>query len=348
MLNVDLLKRLSEANGVPGFEKEVRNLIEKEVSPYVDSVSTDNFGNLIATKKGRSDKKVMIAAHMDEIGFIVSHIDDKGFLRFHTLGGFDPKTLSSQRVIVHGKKDLVGVLGTKPIHLMSPEERTKGVEIKDFFIDLGLEKEEVEKYVEVGTPISRQRDFIEMGNCLNGKSMDNRISVFILIEALKSLKSIELPYNIYAVFTAQEEVGIRGAQVVAQHVQPDFGFAVDTTIAFDTPGAAAHESVTCLGKGVGIKIMDASAIADTRLVRFMKQCADSKKIDWQAELMPGGGTDTANIQRMTKNGAIVGAIAIPTRYIHTVIESVHRNDVGSAINLLCECLIKMDKFDYTY
>src|ERR1039458_2592089 len=210
-INVALLKRICETPGVPGHEQKVRELITRELKGVVDNISVDNMGNLIALKKGKSsDKNVMAAAHMDEIGFIVSHIDDNGFLRFHPLGGFDPKTLTAQRVVVHGKKDVIGVMGTKPIHLMTAEERVKPLVLNDYFIDLGMKKAEVVKLIEVGNVVTRERELIEMGDCVNCKSIDNRVAVFILIEALKELK--KTPYDVYAVFTVQEEVGIRGAQ----------------------------------------------------------------------------------------------------------------------------------------
>lgn len=165
-INTGLLKQICEVAGAPGFEKRIRELVIKEVTPLVDEVKVDNIGNVIAIKKGSKNpdgKRVMVAAHMDEIGFIVTHIDDNGFLRFHTLGGFDPKTLTAQRVIVHGKKDLVGVMGSKPIHVMTPEERNKLPKTTDYFIDLGMSKEEVEKYVQVGDSVTRDRELIEIG-----------------------------------------------------------------------------------------------------------------------------------------------------------------------------------------
>lgn len=346
-INVDLLKKICEAPGVPGYESKIRNLIIEEVKDLVDELSVDNMGNVITIKKGKSsEKRAMVAAHMDEIGFIVTHIDDKGFVRFTTLGGFDPKTLTAQRVIVHGKKDLIGVMGTKPIHVMSPEERNKMPKIKDFYIDLGMPKEEVEKYVQVGSPISRERELIEMGNCVNCKSIDNRVSVFILIEALRNLK--ECPYDVYGVFTVQEEVGIRGANVAAHSINPDFGFGLDTTIAYDLPGAAAHEKVTSLGEGTAIKIMDAMTICDYRMVDYMKQIADKNKIKWQPELLVAGGTDTAGIQRMGKAGAISGAVSIPTRHLHQVIEMANKDDIDASINLLNACLESLDQYDWTH
>jgi len=342
-MKLSLLKNICEVAGAPGFENRVREMVIKEITSLVDSVEVDNMGNVIAFKKGAEDKKVMVAAHMDEIGFIVTHIDDNGFLKFHTLGGFDPKTLTAQRVIIHGKKDIMGVMGAKPIHVMTAAERTKAPVMSDYFIDLGMSKKEVEKYISVGDPITRERGLIEMGDCVNCKSLDNRVSVFILIEALKKLKGKKLPYDLYATFTVQEEVGIRGAQVATLSIQPDFSFCVDTTIAFDVPGAQAHEKITELGKGVGIKIMDSRTICDARMVEFMKNTADKKKITWQPEILTGGGTDTMALQQMTAGGSIAGAISVPTRHIHQVIEMCNKEDIQGSIELLTACILDLKK-----
>ncbi len=349
MINVSLLKEICETPGVPGYEQKVRELITRELKGIADSLTTDNMGNLVALKKGKSSaKKVMAAAHMDEIGFIVHHIDDNGFLRFHPLGGFDPKTLTAQRVVVHGKKDVIGVMGTKPIHLMTAEEKKKHLELNDYFIDLGMKKKEVVKLVEVGNTVTRERELIEMGDCVNCKSIDNRVAVFILIETLRELKGKNIPYDFYGVFTVQEEVGIRGAQVAAHHINAEFSFCIDTTIAFDTPGAKPEESVTKLGEGVGIKVMDSSAICDYRMVKYMKQQADKSKIKWQPELLPAGGTDTAGMQRMAKYGTIAGAVSIPTRHIHSVIEMAHKADIKGNIDLLKVCVSNLDKYNWDF
>lgn len=349
-LNIPLLSRICETPGAPGFEQRIRKLVVDTVTPLVDEVKTDNMGNVIALKKGTQNtaerKKVMIAAHMDEIGFIVTHITDNGFLWFHPLGGFDPKTLTAQRVIVHGRKDLVGVMGSKPIHVMSPDEKNKVPKIEDFFIDLGMTREEVEKYVQVGDAVTRERSLIEMGQCINCKSLDNRISVFILIETLKLLKNV--PYDVYAVFTVQEEVGLRGASVAAHHINPDFGIALDTTIAYDVPTARPQEKVTELGKGAAIKIMDSSTIADYRMVQYMKKEAEEHKIKWQPEILTAGGTDTAPVQRMSLFGSIAGAVSIPTRHIHQVIETVHKEDVSDSIQLLKVCIENIDRYDWAF
>ncbi len=339
-LNLPLLAEICQTPGAPGFEDRIRQVVLREISPIADHVEVDAMGNVFALKKGRSDKKVMVAAHMDEIGFIITHVDDNGFCRFHTLGGFDPKTLTSQRVIVHGCEDLIGVMGSKPIHIMKAEERTKAPKIEDYFIDLGMPADKVKELVPVGSPVTRERELIEMGDCVNCKSIDNRVSVFILIETLRKLE--HPAHDVYGVFTVQEEVGIRGAQAAAHKLQPDFGLGLDTTIAFDTPGAAAHEKVTCLGEGVGIKIMDASAICDPRMVRFLKQTADEEGIRWQPEILTAGGTDTSGIQRMTAGGVVSGALSIPTRHIHSVIEMAHKQDIEETIRLLDASLRKMD------
>ncbi|MEM9835625.1 MAG: M42 family metallopeptidase [Bacteroidota bacterium] len=348
MINVALLKQICEAPGVSGFEQRIREVVLKEVKSLVDDIQVDNMGNVIAIRRGKSDKRVMVAAHMDEIGFIVNHIDEDGFIRFLPLGGFDPKTLTAQRVIVQGEKDLMGVMGTKPIHIMKPEERAKAVPITDYFIDMGMRKADLEQYVGIGDPITREREMIEMGDCVNSKSLDNRVSVFILIETLRKLKDQTLPYDLYAVFTVQEEVGLRGAISSAHHIDPDFGFGLDVTIAYDVPGSQAHENVTKLGNGAAIKVLDGSVISDYRMVNYLKQQAEDHHIDYQLELLPAGGTDTAGVQRYGKKGSIAGAISIPLRHMHQSTEMANKADVAACIDLLTAGVTKLDQYDWSF
>lgn len=347
-INTKLLAEICQTPGAPGYEQKVRELVLREVKPLVDEIEIDNMGNVAAIKNGTGNKKVMVAAHMDEIGFMVTHIDNNGFVRFTTLGGFDPKTLTAQRVIIHGKKDVIGVMASKPIHVMSDAERKKLPQLSDYYIDLGMDKKEVEKLISVGNPITREREMIEMGDCVNGKSLDNRLAVFILIETLRELKDAQVPYDIYGVFTVQEEVGIRGANVSALKIQPDFGFGLDTTIAFDLPGAADHEKVTKLGEGAAIKIMDSATICDYRMVEYMKKVAKKNKIKVQMEILTRGGTDTAGIQRMTAGGAIAGAVSIPTRHLHQVVEMAHKEDIRSSIDLLKHSLAGLDGYKWDF
>jgi len=347
-MNIALLAEICQTPGIPGKEGKVRALVARELTGIADEISVDNMGNLTAILKGKSDKRVMAAAHMDEIGFVVTHIDDNGFVRFHTLGGFDAKTLTSQRVVIHGKEDLIGVMGSKPVHVMSAEERTKMPKTTDYFIDLGMKADKVKELVTVGDAITRERELIEMGDCVNCKSLDNRVSVFILIETIKALKAKDLPYDFYAVFTVQEEVGIRGAQAATLAIQPHFAFGLDTTIAFDVPGAAAHEKITELGKGAAIKLLDGSVISDYRMIDFMKQTADRNKITWQPEILTAGGTDTSALQKLSAGGSIAGAVSIPTRHIHQVIEMCHKEDIASSIALLSSCVAELDQYNWTH
>jgi putative aminopeptidase FrvX len=334
-LNIDLLRRLCETPGAPGREERIRKVVLEALKPRCDEVSTDALGNVIGLKRGRGaakkPAKLMLSSHMDEISFLVTHIDDSGFIRFTPLGGFDPKTLTAQRVIVHGKKDLLGVLGSKPIHIMTEEERKTAPKLEDYFVDVGLAASDVKAVVSVGDVITRQRDLVEVGNTLNGKSFDNRMGVFVMLEALSQLKSHEV--DVYAVASVQEEIGLRGATVAARNVDPDIGIALDITLANDVPEAKAHEHITRLGAGAAIKVMDSSVVCHPRVVSYLRQLAEERKIPYQMEVLTRGGTDTAALQRSGK-GAAVGCISIPTRYVHSVIEMCHKSDIRAAIDLL--------------
>ena len=350
-LNFHLLSEICKTPGAPGFEGPIRQLVLKELKGLVDECSVDSMGNVIAIKYGKDrSKSILASAHMDEIGFMVTHIDDQGFVYFHTLGGFDPKTLTAQRVIIHGKEDVLGVMGSKPIHIMTAEERSKQANISDYFIDTGLSKSELEERIEIGSPITRERELVTMGHLINAKSLDNRASVFILLESLRSLKkSRRKPsYDFYAVFSVQEEVGLRGAKTATQAIQPDFGIGLDTTIACDTPGTKPQERVTQLGEGAAIKIMDSSCICDARMVDFLKTTARSKDIQWQPEILRAGGTDTAALQLYTAGGSIAGAISLPTRYIHQVIETCHQDDLKGCIQLLSQAVCQIHSKDWQH
>lgn len=348
MINVELLSKICEVPGAPGYEQRIREFIIDEVSPYVDEVELDAMGNVIAIKRGQEDQRVMLAAHMDEISFIVTHIDDEGFIRFHPLGGFDPKTLTAQRVIIHGKEDIIGVMGCKPIHVMKPAERKVMPAITDFFIDTGLPATKVKRLIEKGNPITRERVLIEMGECVNAKSLDNRACVYIQIETMKRLAKKKVPYDIYAVFTVQEEIGLRGATAAASGVDPDFSINLDVTMAYDLPNALPQERVTALGEGTAIKVLDGATVCDYRMVAFMKQQAKKNKIKYQLELLPAGGTDTAALQRHANGGSIAGGISVPLRYLHQVIEMAHKKDIKASIDLLEKCLLNIGKYDWSF
>lgn len=348
MIDIKVLEKTTQVPGAPGFEYRIRNYIKSQIEAYVDKISVDAMGNLIAFKKGKSSKKTLVAAHMDEISFVVTHIDDDGFIKFHTLGGFDPKTLTAQRVIIHGKKDIIGVMGTRPIHIMSAEERNKNPKVEDYYIDTGLTAKEVKKQIEIGNPVTRERSFIQMGDMLNSKSLDNRICCYQLMETLKKLKKRKPSTDLYAVFTVQEEIGIRGATAVASGVNPDYVINLDVTLACDVPGSAPHEKITELGKGAAIKVLDGMTICDYRMVEFMKSVAKKHKVDRQLEVLPKGGTDTAGLQRHAQGGSIAGGISIPCRYLHQVIEMASKKDLEHAISLLYHCLLEIGDYNWAH
>jgi len=283
----ELLRKLSNAHGVSGSEGSVYSVIKKELKGYVDEIHEDPMGNLIAIKKGNRFK-VMLAAHMDEIGLMVKYIDEKGFIRFIALGGWYGPTLYNQRVILHAADGPVfGVIGGKPPHMMDEEERKKGVKIDDMFIDVGAtNREEIEHLgIDVGTPITIDREFRELANSrVTGKAFDNRAGVAMLIKTLQTVKS---PLTIYGVFTVQEEVGLKGARTSAYTIEPDVAIATDVTIPGDHPGIEMKDAAIEMGKGPVITIVDSSGrglIADRRVVKWLKDAADAHGITVQMEV----------------------------------------------------------------
>ena len=343
-MNLDLLKRLSEVAGIPGWEDRARELVQAELKGLVDDMHTDALGNLVAHKQGNGPK-VMVAAHLDEIGFYVKHIDDKGFLRVQNVGGFDTRNLFARSVVVHAASgDLPGIMnpGGKPIHISTPEERNKVPLLSEFFIDLGLSAKEVKKKVRIGDPVTLRQTAGRIGDLFSGKAMDDRAAVFVLLETLKRLKGKKIPYDLYAVFTTQEEVGLRGAITSAYGVEPQIGIALDVTLAIDIPDTAAHLAVSELGKGVAIKVMDSSHISNRGLVQQFVGLAEKKQIPHQMEILPLGGTDAGAMQR-SRAGIPVITLSIPTRYIHTITESVHVDDLEATIALLTAYLTNVTK-----
>ncbi len=330
---MELLKELCEAPGIAGREQAIIDIMTQELRKTAESVAVDPMGNVIGFKKGRKRqrKKVMIAGHMDEIGFVVSYIDKNGFIRFARRGGHIPKVLLSQRVRIFGKQELVGIVeGGTPAVLAKPNEKGKVPELKDLYIDTGMKTEELEKIVEIGDIIVLDREFVEQGNVYIAKAFDNRIGCYVVLETMKRLQKVKV--DVYAVGTAQEEVGIRGAMSAAKDINPDFGIAVDVTAAFDVPDVKEHQHVTQLGKGVAIKINDQGSISNHGVVEFMKDIAKKHDIKYQLEILPFGGTDAAGMQRFGKGP--VCTLSVPTRYVHSPNEMICKDDIEAAISLL--------------
>lgn len=336
----ELLGRLSDAHGVSSCEGNVRDIIKEELRDHVDEIHEDKMGNLIAVRKG-DDYKIMIASHMDEIGFMIQYIDEKGFLKFVPIGGWFNPVAYTQRVILHGKKGPVtGVIGAKPPHVMSPEDRKKELKMEDMFIDIGAtsDKEVEEAGIEIGTPVTIDRQYKSLANNrITGKALDNRVGVAMLIEAMKQAKS---PHTIYGVFTVQEEVGLKGAKVSAFALEPDCAIATDVTISGDHPGITKKEASVEMGRGPVLVLVSAAGrglFADQRVTDWLKNAAESNKIPYQLEVGDGGNTD-ATIIHLVRDGIPSIPLSVATRYIHSPIEVVDLTDVENGIRLLVEAL----------
>jgi endoglucanase len=333
---------------VASREEQIRAVTVEALRPLVDEVKVDRLGNTVAIKRGQGARRVMIAAHVDEIGFLVRHVDEKGFVKLQPVGGFDPRVLFAQRVLVqstHGGP-LRGVLmpASKPVHLMAGQE-PKVPRIDEFFVDVGLSAEEARERVEIGDQVTLDRSFERVGNNVVGKAMDDRVGVFVMIEALRALRSHQV--DVFAVATVQEEVGLRGATTAAYELEPDVGIALDITLAMDIPGGSEPDAVSHLGQGAAIKVMDSSLLCDPRLVRQFRDIARREGVPFQMEILPRGGTDAGGIQR-SRGGVPSITLSIPTRYVHTVDEMVSIADVEACINLLARYLEEAHTFDYSF
>lgn len=344
-----LLKILCKTPGIAGYEQRIQKVIKEELEKVTDEVKIDKLGNVIGIKKAKklsgkpAPKKVMIAAHMDEIGFVIQYIDEDGFLKFFTLGGFDLKTLFAQKVIVHGVRDVKGVIGSKSVHLLNEEDRKTLPKIQELFIDTGLERNEVLKIVKRG-------DFATLAGCFEEinsktiitKALDDRVGVYIMIEALKRIKNCYV--DIYAVATVQEEIGEhRGAVVSSFFIEPDIGIALDIVAASDLPGIEKEERLIILGGGTVITLMDSLyTISDREIISLLKKIAEDNKIKYQIDIKMRGGTDAGVIQR-SKTGTPICIISVPVRYTHTAIEMCHKDDIESSIRLLSKFLESINK-----
>ncbi len=340
-----MLKELTECSGVPGHEVEVRQVIRKHVAPYTE-ITQDRLGSIICMKKGVSEEpRIMLAGHMDEIGFMVTHITKEGYLKFQQLGGWWDQVLMSQRVIVKTRKgDVLGVIGSKPPHLMDAEERRKMVKKEDMYIDVGASsREEVQQFgVRPGDPVVPASDFSVMTNpkYLLAKAWDDRVGCALFIETIKRLGQ-DHPNTVYGVGTVQEEVGLRGAATSSYVVQPHVSFALEVSIANDTPGVAEHEGQIKLGGGPAILVYDASLVPNARLRDLVIDTAQEEGISVQFGSMSAGGTDAGRIQ-LTSAGVPSLVIGVPTRYIHSHQGIVQLDDFENTVRLMVATIKKLD------
>lgn len=341
-----ILEKLSNAHGISGFEGSIAAAIREEVAPYVDEIKTDRMGNLVAIKKG-DDFSIMLAAHMDEIGLMVQYVDEHGFIRFVAVGGWFNPVLVSQRVLLHGEKGVVrGVLGMKPPHVMSDEDRKKPVALADMFIDVGASTpEEVEALgITIGTQVTIDREFAQLsGSVVTGKAFDNRAGCTMLIGALREMQT---RHTIYAVFTVQEEVGLKGAKTSAFSLEPDVAIATDVTIPGDSPGIERRKAPVFMGKGPVAVVVSASGrghIADPRIVAWLSKTAKKYNIPLQLEVGDGGNTDASAIN-FERGGIPSIPVSVPARYIHSPVEVIDLRDVAAGIDLLAKAVATKPKF----
>ncbi len=339
---VELLERLSTEWGISGYENRVAAFWEKTITTVVDEVRRDRLGNAIALKKGAGEEprpKVMVAAHLDEIGLMVTKVDKGGFLRFTTVGGFDPRVLLAKEVTVLGKKPLPGVIGAKPPHLLSAGERKEVVKVEKMFIDIGYGETRARELVSVGDPVVLKRRFERLqGKTVAGGPFDDRAGLVVLYETARELERVRHEADVYFVGTVQEEVGVRGSVVSTYGIEPDIGIAVDVGFG-DMPGTSEEDTIE-LGKGPAVAL---GPNIHPNLHRDLVEVAKSRHIPYQLEIAPGPtGTDARAIQ-ISRTGIATALVSIPLRYMHTTVETLVTSDLVNTAYLLASFIGQVDK-----
>jgi putative aminopeptidase FrvX len=329
------LEKLSNACGVTGREEEVRTLMIKLIKPYADEIKVDRLENVIAIKKGKKNKpKIMLAAHMDEVGLMVKNVTKDGFLKFAKMGGIDDRILLAQKVIVHTQKGpLQGIIGSKPPHIQKEEERKKIVTYDKLFIDIGAEnsKDAAKMGVKVGDAVSFDVKYAKIGqDVVIGKAFDDRVGCAIMIDTLKQLGSTDC--TVCAVGTVQEEVGLRGAATATFGVDPEIGIALDVTIAGDVPGVSEFETSLKMGQGPVLTVADSGLITHPKILRLLLNTAEENKIAYQLETGLPGATDAARMS-LTRQGVPSGTVSIATRYIHSPVGMLSLKDAKNCAKL---------------
>lgn len=338
-----VLKEMSEASGVSGNENEVSQIVKKYFQQYCDEITEDPLGNIISVKKGNgvNNKKIMLAAHMDEIGLMVKDIDKRGFIQFTNIGGVDQRTLLCQEVIIHGEEDVYGLISVKPPHVTSAEERKESLNIEDLAIDTGFSKEELDSKIQIGDVITIKRNMVSLqSDWVAGKALDDRAGVVSLLMCLKELENYNHEADIYFVITVQEEVGTRGATTAAYSINPDIGIAVDVGFG-KTPELNQYETIE-IGKGPAITV---GPNIHPNIFDKMKEVANKQYIDYQIEVAPGpSGTDAWPMQ-VSRAGVATGLLSIPLRYMHTSVETISLSDVEKTGKLLANFIVSLNKID---
>ncbi len=341
-----MLKRLTGLCGVSGNEDEVREFIESEIKPYCDEIFTDKIGNLIAFKKGKSDKKkMMLSAHMDEVGFIIKSITEDGFLKFEAVGGVDSRILLGRRVLV-GDDKVNGVIGIKAVHMTTADERARAVPIKDMYIDIGADsRDDAEKSADIGDYIAFAGEYIEFGEGkIKAKALDDRAGCAILAELIKTA---DFYYDTYCCFTVQEEVGCRGAQVAANIIKPDIALILEGTICADAHETPSHLHVSTMGGGGVLSVMERSSKSDKNFIKFISETAKTSGIPFQYKRTGNGGNEGGVIQTAGK-GVITAVISLPCRYIHSPVSVADKKDFENTLKLAKAVTENMGGFIWSF
>lgn len=329
----EFLKRLCTGHSVSGHESSINEIIEAAFSKFADSITVDALGNVVIFKKGKnnnSDLKIMVAGHMDEIGLMVKSIEKNGFIKFTNIGGIDPRTIVGQEVIIHGKKNLFGVVVSKPPHLQDPSENDKALKMDELYIDLGYNSEELKNYISIGDVITINREFKSLkGNRVTCKSLDDKAGITSMYESIKELSKIDHEADIYFVCTVQEEVGLRGAITSTYSINPDIGIAVD--VGFGSTPELPKKNTIDLGKGPGITI---GGNIHPKLREKLVEVANEYNIPFQYEVAPGPTGTDANAIQLTREGIPALCLSIPLRYMHTSVEVVDIKDIKYTGKLL--------------
>lgn len=347
MNSTEMMKVLTELDGVPGFEQEVRHQMREYLAPLSEEILTDRLGGIVGKKTGNANgPRILLAGHLDEVGFMVTNITDKGYIRFQQLGGWWPHNVLAHKVKIKASTgDFYGILGSKPPHVLTPEERNKLLQLKDMFIDVGAKsKEEVEEMgIRLGDPIIPATDFFTMRNeeLWVGKALDNRSGCALAVEVLQQLQQESHPNVVFSGATVQEEVGLRGAGTLSALVEPDIAFAVDVGIAYDTPGFESHQGKCDVGGGPLLLLMDRTMVAHVGLRHLVVDTAKELGIPLQFDALNGGGTDGGKFH-LHGTGCPTVVIGFPTRYIHSHHAIMARKDFEQAAELLVALIKKLD------
>jgi endoglucanase len=339
-MNMKLLKTLCEAPGLPGAEEPVKDIIRKEFGKLTKEVTEDALGNIIAHIPGKGPKLVL-DAHTDEVGFMVNHIDSRGFLRLTPLGGMDPRVFYGQRLTVWGKKPLLGMVGAIPPHISKSGNNKEVPEIEDCVVDLGLSGDKVKKLVEVGDVVSFNAPFEETEEAIISKAIDDRVGLFVMLEALK--RKPKLGCDLYLTATVQEEVGLRGARVIVPVYEPDFVVALEGTVAMDLPGVSEYKMLANTLKGPEIRLSDRFLVANRPFSYFLMETAKKKKIPYQVTVKKAGSTNATAMQ-VTGKGSRAAVVSVPVRYLHSPSCLAYKTDIEDTIKLIYSLLEGLHKF----